>query len=110
MKFWRVASGSLALLPVLTPLLWGAQIPPFFADSVVALGRYQAGVPGGPQEWTTEASGFLYGFAIDKETDTEKHMYSVYLVTNRHVLSNHAKIDVRLNPLKSSDLVKEGVN
>ena len=34
-------------------------------------------------------------------------MYSLYLVTNRHVLANHQKIDVRFNALKSSDLVKE---
>jgi S1-C subfamily serine protease len=84
-----------------------AQIPPFFADSVVALGSYQTRVPGQPAEWVTEASGFLYGFAIDKETDLAKHMYRVYLVTNRHVLTNHTQIDVRLNALKATDIVRE---
>jgi S1-C subfamily serine protease len=34
-------------------------------------------------------------------------MYSVYLVTNRHVLANHNEIAVRLNPVKATDLVKE---
>jgi S1-C subfamily serine protease len=34
-------------------------------------------------------------------------MYSVYLVTNRHVLANHAQVAVRLNPVKATDLVKE---
>lgn len=34
-------------------------------------------------------------------------MYSLYLVTNRHVLANHAKVDVRFNAVNSSDLVKE---
>jgi S1-C subfamily serine protease len=57
--------------------------------------------------WVAEASGFLYGFAADAETDPAKHMYEVYLVTNRHVLANHAEVAVRLNPVKVTDLVKE---
>jgi S1-C subfamily serine protease len=88
-------------------MLRGAPIPPLFVDSVVALGRYQTRVPGQPPEWVTEASGFLYGFAADAETDPAKHMYGVYLVTNRHVLANHNEIAVRLNPVKATDLVKE---
>ena len=88
-------------------LLRSAQIPPFFVDSVVALGRYETRVPGQPAEWTTEASGFLYGFAEDKETDPAKHMYGLYLVTNRHVLANHAQVAVRLNAIKATDIVKE---
>jgi S1-C subfamily serine protease len=84
-----------------------AQIPPFFVDSVIALGRYESRVPGQPAEWTTEASGFLYGFAMDKEADKAKHMYTIYLVTNRHVLANHSQVAVRFNPAKTSDLVKE---
>jgi S1-C subfamily serine protease len=84
-----------------------AQIPPFFVDSVVALGSYQTRVPGQPPEWVAEASGFFYGFAVDKETDRAKHMYSVYLVTNRHVLANHTQIAVRLNAVKATDIVKE---
>jgi hypothetical protein len=58
---------------------------PFFVDSVVALGRSDARAPGQPPVWVAEASGFLYGFAADAETDPAKHMYEVYLVTNRHV-------------------------
>ena len=88
-------------------LLRAAQIPPFFVDSVVALGSYQTRVPGQPPEWVTEASGFFYGFAEDKETDPAKHMYRVYLVTNRHVLANHTQIFVRLNAVKATDIVKE---
>lgn len=88
-------------------LLSAAQIPPFFIDSVVVLGRYDVRVPGQPAEWMAEASGFLYGFAVDTETDPAKHMYGVYLVTNRHVLANHAEVAVRLNPVKATDPVKE---
>jgi S1-C subfamily serine protease len=34
-------------------------------------------------------------------------MYQVYLVTNRHVLANQKQVVLRLNPLKTTDLVKE---
>lgn len=80
-----------------------AKIPPFFIDCVVALGREE----GAPAKWITEASGFLYGIPEDKETDMTKHQYSVYLVTNRHVLANHAQITVRLNSQKETDPVRE---
>jgi S1-C subfamily serine protease len=88
-------------------LLNAAQIPQFFIDSVVALGRYDVRTAGQPSEWIAEASGFLYGYAADTETDPAKHMYGVYLVTNRHVLANHAEVAVRFNPVKVTDPVKE---
>lgn len=88
-------------------LLSAAQIPPVFVDSVVVLGRHDVRIPGQPAEWIAEASGFLYGYAVDTETDMAKHMYSVYLVTNRHVLANHAQVAVRFNPVKATDPVKE---
>jgi S1-C subfamily serine protease len=83
------------------------QIPPFFIDCVVALGRHQVTVPGQPPVWATEASGFLYGVPLDAETDPLKHRYDVYLVTNRHVLANHAQIAVRLNAAKIGEPVRE---
>lgn len=36
-----------------------AQIPPFYADAVVAIGRYETRPAGQPGGWITEASGFL---------------------------------------------------
>jgi S1-C subfamily serine protease len=80
-----------------------AKIPPFFVDCVVALGRED----GTPPKWATEASGFLYGVPADQETDPAKHQYSVYLVTNRHVLENHAQITLRLNSQKETNPVRE---
>lgn len=85
----------------------GAQIPPFFADAVVAIGHYELRTPGQPPEWVAAASGFLYGFAQDKETEFAKHKYRVYLVTNRHVLANQTQVVLRLNPVNTGDLVKE---
>ena len=87
--------------------LTAAQIPPFFVDSVVALGRSEVRAPGQPPEWVTEASGFLFGHPEDNETDRVKHKYSVYLITNRHVLANHITITVRLNAEKATDPVQQ---
>jgi S1-C subfamily serine protease len=84
-----------------------ALIPPFFVDCVVALGTSQASVPGQPGQWVTEASGFLYGVAADQETDLAKHKYSVYLVTNRHVLAGHAQITMRMNAAEANGVVRE---
>lgn len=97
------------LLFVFCCAVWaqGAQIPPFFADAVVAIGRYEPRVSGQPPEWVAEASGFFYGVAQDKETDPAKHMYMVYLVTNHHVLVSQTQIVLRLNSVKATDLVKE---
>ena len=49
-------------VPVFTTV--ASKIPPFFVDSVVALGREE----GTPPKWVTEASGFLYGVPQDTET------------------------------------------
>jgi S1-C subfamily serine protease len=84
-----------------------AQIPAFFMDSVVALGRVEVRVPGQPAEWIAEASGFLYGEPMDHETDPVKHQYSVYLVTNRHVIANHSSITMRINAEKATDPVQD---
>jgi S1-C subfamily serine protease len=39
--------------------------------------------------WTPEASGFLYGEFVSKVSETESK-YRTYLVTNRHVIEEHA--------------------
>ena len=83
------------------------QIPPFFVDSVVALGRIDAKPGGQPPEWITEASGFLYGYLDKDDPDPTKRLYEVYLVTNRHVLANHPYIFIRLNPEKATDRVQQ---
>ena len=87
--------------------LWADQIPPFFIDTVVALGRMDVKIAGQPPEWTTEASGFLYGYLVKDDPEPAKRSYQIYLVTNRHVLSNHAYILVRLNPEKADAQVRQ---
>jgi S1-C subfamily serine protease len=112
----RRAAHALAALLIcgcLASSVFSDQIPPFFIDCVVALGRLQAQAPGAsppqPPIWVTEASGFFYGVPLDSETDPLKHEYQVYLVTNRHVLASHSQIMVRLNAQKTSDPVREFV-
>jgi S1-C subfamily serine protease len=84
-----------------------AEIPAFFVDSVVALGQNISPGSGQPPQWQTEASGFLYGYAVDNETDVTKHNYQPYLVTNRHVLAGRTSISVKVNAERESDPVRE---
>jgi S1-C subfamily serine protease len=66
-------------------------VPPFFIDSVVAIGHKEpipGPSPGSPQvKWVPEASGFLYGNFASKQGD--QSLYEIYLVTNRHVILDH---------------------
>jgi S1-C subfamily serine protease len=66
-------------------------VPPFFVDSVVAIGHMEATPgpnPGLTQvRWVPDASGFLYGDLISKQGD--QGLYEVYLVTNKHVVLDH---------------------
>lgn len=64
-----------------------ALIPPFFLDTVVAIG-----IPTGNEKIEWVASGFLYGDLI------EKNKYKIFLVTNRHVLEDHEIVYLRFNP------------
>lgn len=107
MGIMRTTAKFLILMIIFAQRTIAAQIPHFFVDSVVALGRLETTVAGQPAQWITEASGFLYGIPTDSETDPQKHHYAVYLVTNRHVLANHSQITVRMNPEKTNDPVRE---
>ena len=66
-----------------------ALIPPFFLDAVVAIGTSDAQ---GNRAWV--ASGFLYG----RRLPGDPAMYSVFLVTNRHVVQSLTVAFVRFNP------------
>lgn len=73
-----------------------ALIPPFFLDCVVAIGFLAS-------TGTTDvmATGFLYGQPIQQQNVLEpnkEQLYSVYLVTNRHVFEGHDKTFIKFNP------------
>ena len=79
-----------------------ALIPPFFINSVVAIGHPESN-PDGVQTWVTEGSGFFYGFLVQDDPDPQKRRYEIYLITNRHVIQNHNIVFIRLNPKEQSD-------
>ena len=72
-----------------------ALIPPFFFDSVVAIGF------GDDPKSRYRATGFLYGLFIKNKTK-DKNTYSIYLVTNRHVFEGEKVAVLRFNPTGSA--------
>lgn len=68
-----------------------ALIPPFYIDCVVAIGT----IVNGQTHWV--GTGFLFGDLFE-ETEDKSNIYSVYLVTNKHVINNLDLILIRFNP------------
>jgi hypothetical protein len=105
----------LAVFFSLTPCARAAQIPPFFINSVVALGGERPiSVPGLPDhtEWQTAGTGFFYGYLVQNDPDQSKRRYEIYLVTAKHVIqgyiaATHGDIKVRINPKDSSTAIQE---
>ncbi len=74
-----------------------ALIPPFFMDCVVAIGIQQGNRNAPKKIWI--GTGFLFGkFVKAHADDTSKKDYTVYLVTNKHVIHKHRSIILRFNP------------
>jgi hypothetical protein len=81
-------------------------IPPFFVNSVVAIGSVQTiSIPGQPsrEEWQTEGTGFFYGHLVKNDPDPQKRAYEIYLVTAKHVIQKHRQanrsdLQIRINP------------
>ena len=70
-----------------------ALIPPFFIDSVVAIGRKRE------NKTTYTVTGFLYGHLLsDPGTPEPEREYKVFLVTNRHNLQGKNEVQLRFNP------------
>ncbi len=84
-------------------------VPPFFVNSVVALGAMQdvRDVGVSPHlEWRTAGTGFFYGYLFQDDPDPAKRKYEVYLVTAKHVVRDFILINrdlsVRVNPKDAS--------
>jgi len=71
-------------------------LPPFFLNAVVAIG---AGDDPAKRNWI--GTGFLYG-VFDKNIDEKNKSYFVFLVTNKHVLDQHAKVWIKFNTVSGS--------
>ena len=68
-----------------------ALIPPYYVDTVVAIGTQV----NGQTSWV--GTGFLFGDLVEKTPD-DSNRYNVYLVTNKHVIKDYNSIVVRFNP------------
>jgi len=80
--------GTVLFLLSACPSFNAAILPPVFLNRVVAIGRKEMS-PGPMQgQWVPEASGFLYGDFVAKVNEKENN-YTLYLVTNRHVIEDH---------------------
>ena len=87
-------------------------VPPLFFDSVVAIGFRGPGVQNGvpvASMWHTIGTGFFYGqLAKTDQSDPDKHLYSTYLVTAKHVVNSYNNLkrqnidlpalSIRINP------------
>ena len=69
-----------------------ALIPPFFLDTVVAIG-----VPIENEQKAWIGTGFLFGNYNMTQPDGQKN-YEVFLITNKHVLKDQRTIILRFNP------------
>ena len=68
-----------------------AVIPPRYIDCVVAIGT----TDNGGKRWI--GTGFLFGDLFEV-TEDKTNKYTIYLVTNKHVLNNLDNVLVRFNP------------
>ena len=74
-----------------------ALIPPFFIDTVIAIGKQVGTGKATRKQWT--GTGFIYAtFQNVNAENPSKSDYKVHLVTNKHVLQNQEKIIIRFNP------------
>ncbi len=89
-------------------------VPPFFINSVVALGTMvpvtEVGVP--PHfEWRTVGTGFFYGYLTQDDPEPAKRKYQAFLVTAKHVVQpfilENKSLSVRLNPKDASSQSRE---
>jgi Trypsin-like peptidase domain len=69
-----------------------ALLPPFFLDTVVAIGE---GHDPETRRWI--GTGFIYGSVIDPSVEEQKRKYWLWLITNKHVLTALKEIYVKFN-------------
>lgn len=69
-----------------------ALLPPFFLDTVVAIG---VGDDAPKRKWI--GTGFIYGNAIVSDPPTKPTRYRLWLITNKHVLRDLSAIHVKFN-------------
>lgn len=74
-----------------------ALLPPFFLDTVVAIG-----VGDDPKTRTWIGTGFIYGGLLGTDADG-KNRYRLWLITNKHVLADLPAVHVKFNSAVDPD-------
>lgn len=75
-----------------------ALLPPFFLDSVVAIG-----IEDDPFKRQWIGTGFLFGKVVDDSLEQDKRQYKIWLVTNKHVLEVLKNIYIKFNSAQDPD-------
>lgn len=70
-----------------------ALITPMYFNCVVAIGKENGN---GVKSWI--GTGFLFGYRIKNVTYTSEDSYTIFLVSNKHVLRNQDYVLLRFNP------------
>ncbi len=74
-----------------------ALIPPFFIDTVIAIGKQIGAGASMRKQWI--GTGFIFAtFKNINADDPTKSDYKIHLITNKHVLQNQENIIIRFNP------------
>ena len=74
-----------------------ALLPPFFLDTVVAIGKGDD-----PKKRRWIGTGFLYGDRVQHTDNREKNGH-IWLITNKHVLKESEKIYIKFNSATAPD-------
>ena len=69
-----------------------ALLPPFFLDTVVAIG---VGDDPANRKWI--GTGFIYGNEIAPTNTIKDKLYRLWLITNKHVLEDHKEAYIKFN-------------
>ncbi len=69
-----------------------ALLPPFFLDTVVAIG-----VGDNPAERRWIGTGFLFGKFVEKVPDKNENRYQFWLITNKHVFNGLRAVYIKFN-------------
>jgi len=69
-----------------------ALLPPFYLDTVVAIG-----VGDDPTKRHWIGTGFIYGRFVEKIANREAKNYRLWLITNKHVLKDYRDVYIKFN-------------
>ena len=73
-------------------------LPPFFLDSLVAIG---VGKDVQRRRWV--ATGFIFGRFLEEIVEKKEKRYQLWLITNKHVLDDLKEVFIKFNSAQEPD-------